>query len=155
MSTAALQPLHLLLEQATEERDKLATELRRAEDLLRHNQRQGEQLTGYRSEYTQRWARQFGQGGAIEIVHCYQQFMQRLHEAVAQQQRQIEASERSVQVQRERLLQAELRVASVQRLIDRRQADERLAAHRRDQRQTDETAQHVVQRRLRQRPAPH
>lgn len=150
---AALDALRLLLDRATQERDRLAGELRRGEEVLQRARQQGEQLAAYRNEYTQRWSRQFGRGGAIEIVHCYQSFMQRLEEAMGQQQRQVEAAERGVAAVRQALLQAELRVASVKKLIERRLAEMARVQERRDQRQTDETAQHLAMRRARQHPA--
>ena len=150
MNHAATDALHLLLERATQERDRLAGELRRGEEVLLRARRQGEQLGSYRGEYTQRWSAQFGRGGAIEIVHCYQSFMQRLDEALAQQQRHIDAAERGVAAVRQALLQAELRMASVKKLIERRQAELARQQERRDQRQTDETAQHLALRRARQ-----
>ena len=73
-----------------------------------------EQLADYRGEYLQRWNEQFGRGGFIEIVHCYQSFVQRLDEAVAQQHRQIEAHRAPAGAQlRQALVAAELRAASV------------------------------------------
>ncbi len=149
-SIAALQ---LLQERATEERDRLVLDLRRSEDAALRARRQHEQLDQYRSEYLQRWSAQFGRGGAIEIVHCYQSFMQRLEEALAQQRLQIDAAERAVAAVRKALLQAELRAASIRKLIERRVADARHAHERRDQRQTDETATGLVMRRLRSSPA--
>ena len=149
MSLESLSTLNLLLDRATQERDRLAAELRRGEDVAQRARRQGEQLQAYRGEYLQRWGQQFGRGGAIEIVHCYQSFMQRLDEAVAQQQRKIDAADQGVAAMRQLLLQAELRMASVKKLIERRQADARRLEDRRDQRQTDETAQQLTRHRTR------
>jgi flagellar FliJ protein len=150
MSPASLNALNLLLERATQERDRVAVELRRGEEVALHVRRQGQQLADYRGEYLQRWGSQFGRGGAIEIVHCYQSFMQRLDEALEQQQRHIDAAELGVAAVRQALLQAETRVASIKKLIERRQAEQQRVQDRRDQRQTDETAQHQTQRRIRQ-----
>ena len=80
MSPQDLDTLALLLERASADRDRLAGELRRAEEVQRHQQAQADHLAAYREEYVQRWSRQFGRGGAIEIVQCYQSFMQRLEE---------------------------------------------------------------------------
>lgn len=147
MTSESLEALQLLLERSTQERDRVAGELRRGEEVALRARRQGEQLAGYRGEYLQRWSQQFGRGGAIEIVHCYQSFMQRLDEAMGQQQRQIDAAERAVAALREALVQAEVRLASVRKLIERRQAEQRRAHERRDQRHTDEMAQQAARRR--------
>ncbi len=156
MTRASLDTLQLLLDRATEERDRLAGELRRGEQVAARARQQGEQLTVYRSEYLQRWSAQFGRGGAIEIVHCYQSFMQRLEEARDQQQRHIDAADQGVAAIRQALLQADTRVASVNKLMERRRAEMLRADERRDQRQTDETAQQVARLRRRQDTAtPH
>lgn len=147
--------LQLLLDRATQERDRVAGEMRRGEEMALRARRQGEQLAAYRGEYLQRWSGQFGRGGAIELMHCYQSFMQRLDEALEQQQRQIDAAERAVAAMRQVLVQAEVRVASVKKLIERRQAELQRAEDRRDQRQTDETAQHVTRHRQRNGLAMH
>ena len=149
MTTDSIDALQLLLERSTQERDRLAAEMRRAEEVCLRARRQGQQLIDYRAEYLQRWNRQFGRGGAIEIVQCYQSFMQRLDEALQQQQRQIEAAERQVETMREALVRAEVRAASVRKLIERQQAERRKALDRRDQRHTDEVAQQAAQRRAR------
>ena len=149
MSSESLESLQLLLDRATQERDRMAGELRRGEDVALRTRRQGEQLAGYRVEYLQRWSRQFGRGGAIEIVHCYQSFMQRLDEAMEQQQRQIEATERALAAVREALVRCEVRVATVRKLIERRRAEQRRAQERREQRHTDELAQQATHRRTR------
>lgn len=148
-SNAPIAALQLVLDRAAQERDRLAGELRRAEELALRARRQGEQLAAYRGEYLQRWSRQFGRGGAIEIVHCYQSFMQRLDEALEHQQRQVQAADRGQAAAREKLLQAETRLASIRKLIERRQAEIARAHERRDQRQTDETAQGLLLRRRR------
>jgi flagellar FliJ protein len=150
MNLASLDTLQLLLDRAAQERDRLAGELRRGEQVALRARQQGEQLSTYRGEYLQRWTTQFGRGGAIEIVHCYQSFMQRLDEALAQQQRHIDAADRGVAAVREALIQAEMRVASVDKLMERRRAEMQREEERRDQRQTDETAQQVVRLHRRQ-----
>ena len=142
-----LDTLALLLERATGDRDRLLGELRRADEVLRHQKAQAEQLFGYREEYVQRWSRQFGRGGAIEIVQCYQSFMQRLDEATTQQAAQVDRAAATLQAVRDALQQAELRVASVRKLIERRQQERQRAEQRNEQKQSDEAAQQLTQRR--------
>ena len=82
-----LQPLALLLAQAERQRyDALAEQLK-AETARRAAEAQAEQLVAYRREYEQRWSAQFCREGKIELVRCYQGFVQRLTQAVEQQQR--------------------------------------------------------------------
>ena len=138
--------LKTVLELAEAERNQAQLALRRAEEQTARLQAQADQLGQYRSEYQQRWAGQFSRQGAIEIVHCYQSFMQRLDEAMAQQGQQAEAARQLALRVREQLLAAELRVASVRKLIERRQQETRRNEQRREQRQSDEQAQHVHRR---------
>ena len=74
--------LKTVLELAEAERNQAQLALRRADEQTTRLQAQADQLTQYRTEYQQRWAGQFSRQGAIEIVQCYQSFMQRLDEAM-------------------------------------------------------------------------
>lgn len=140
MSNTALTTL---LEQATSERDQILAALQRAEQHARRLQAQADQLLGYRGEYQQRWQQQFSRQGAAEIVQCYHGFMTRLDDALGQQNGQAAAAGANVERLRQRLVAAEMRVASVRKLIERRQAEALKTLQRRDQRQTDEMAQRV------------
>lgn len=144
-----MSALHTLLGQAEFERDQARAALRQAEEGLRRLHAQADQLLAYRGEYQQRWGGQFAQGGAIEIVHCYRSFMQRLDEALAQQRRQSEAAAAQAERLRATLLATEMRVASVRKLVERRQIELRRVQDQRDQRQNDETAQQLHWRQTR------
>jgi flagellar FliJ protein len=150
-----MSALNTLLARAEAERDQLMAAFRRAEEQARRVQAQAEQLQSYRGDYQARWSGQFSRGGAIEIVHCYRSFMQRLDEALAQQQRQVDVTQAQCRRLRQALLAAETRVASVRKLQERRQAETRLALDRREQRQTDETAQQLRWRAAQAEPAGH
>ncbi len=140
----ALQPLMTLLAQTEKERDLALAESRRRADLQRSAEAQLGQLVDYRRDYEKRWNLQFQAGGAIELVACYRGFMERLMQAVAQQERQVGfvrmQAERAVEQLRER----EMRVASVRKLIERRAAEMRLSADRREQKQNDEFAMRLA-----------
>lgn len=138
-----MSALDTLLTHVEGERDQAAASLRRAEGQARRIELQMEQLQGYRGEYQQRWAGQFKQHGAMEIVHCYQSFSQRLEEALAQQQQQLDAAQAQCQRLRQVLLAAETRVASVRKLMERRQLELRRVQDRREQNETDENAQQI------------
>jgi flagellar FliJ protein len=133
--------LDTLLRQAETERDQAVAALRQAEDQADRARTQVQQLSAYRSEYQQRWADQFSRRGAIEIVHCYQSFTQRLDEALRLQDEQVAALQAQGERLRQKLVAAEMRVASVRRLIGRRQAELHRERARGEQRQTDEAAQ--------------
>ena len=137
---SALQPLLALLDLAERDRDASLAARQRAQEAAERAAAQASQLTGYRSEYEQRWTTQFQTSGAMPVVHCYQGFMNRLGQAVAHQDLVIlRANEQLAQAERV-LHQQELRVASVRKLIERRQLEQRQSADRRDQKATDEFA---------------
>ena len=79
----AMQSLLTLLAHAERERDAALAALRGCQIEQRNAQAQAEQLQRYRRDYEQRWQTQFRASGAIEVVHCYQGFMQRLGTAPA------------------------------------------------------------------------
>lgn len=150
-----MNTLHTLLQQAEGQRDQALAALQRAEELARRAQAQAEQLAGYRGEYRQRWSQQFSRQGTMDIVHCYQSFTQRLDEAIQQQNQQAAHTEAQVAQLRQQLVAAEMRVAAVKKLIERRTHEHRRHAERREQRQTDETAQQLRWRQQRTEPAQH
>jgi flagellar protein FliJ len=141
MTTPALTTL---LERAEAERDTVVGAARRAEDLRRRQQQQLQQLEAYRGQHHQRWHAQFArEAGASEIVQCYRDFTLRLDEATAQQQAQVAQAEAQCRRMAVAVAAAELKVASVKKLIERRAAELRLKTDRREQRQSDEFAQRM------------
>jgi flagellar FliJ protein len=147
MTIGSLEALNTLREREQAERDRALALLRDAQSQADHAQAQAEQLRQYRAEYAQRWTSQFRQQGTMELVQCYQSFMQRLEQAVAQQAALAEQSRVRVDAQRDLLRECELRLASVCRLIERREHQQRRLADRAEQRASDETAQRAHERR--------
>jgi flagellar FliJ protein len=138
-----MTPLHALtalLAQNERQRDIALAEHLRAVAASQAATAQAEQLRTYRREYEQRWSAQFCLEGKIELVRCYQSFMERLTLAV-DHQAQIEQGA-ALQVTRAQLAvrDAELRCASVRKLMERRAQEQRLATERSDQKQSDEYA---------------
>src|SRR5438045_5780425 len=82
-----LQPLMALLAQTERERDEAWAEAQQAMQSQQNAAAQADQLLVYRREYEQRWSAQFRTEGRIELLHCYRGFMDRLTQAVEQQQR--------------------------------------------------------------------
>lgn len=138
--TPALQPLLALLALAERERDASLAAHQRASRAAQQAAAQSEQLVGYRSDYERRWTTQFRTEGTMPVVHCYQGFMNRLGQAVAHQETVIDRANRQLADAERVLREHELRVASVRKLIERRQQELRLGADRRDQKATDEFA---------------
>lgn len=144
MHTPDTESLAVLLEREESERDAIALAVRQAQEHLVRLNAQMAHFSQYRADYVARWQQQFHQSGGIEIVQCYRSFMQRLDQATQQltlQQRQAEVNLRR---QRHRLVEAETRVAAIQKLISRRVETHQRAQQRRDQKQTDEAAQRAA-----------
>ncbi|GAP38228.1 flagellar export protein FliJ [Piscinibacter sakaiensis] len=135
-----LQPLLALLALAEKERDASLAAHQQAQRAAEAAQAQSQQLLDYRSDYEQRWTHQFQTQGTMPVLHAYQGFMGRLGQAVTHQDRIVAQAgdqlARAAQVLREH----ELRVASVRKLIERRQQELGLVAERREQKATDEFA---------------
>jgi flagellar FliJ protein len=136
----ALQPLLSLLEQTRAERDQTLAEHQRRRAELQSAEAQAAQLAGYRDDYARRFGSSFQRSGALELMQCYQGFMTRLDGAAAQQRRNTELARSAADAAQARLLAAELRVASVDKLIERRRAEAALAHERREQKAGDEFA---------------
>jgi flagellar FliJ protein len=150
MTHPTLQPLFVLLEQAERTRDDVAAEQARAEQALAAAQNQRDQLHGYRHDYQQRWQQQFAQGVAIALANCYHDFAGRLDGVVEMQSAQVSRATEVLQQLRERRLAAEVRVASVRKLIERRETLMRAQGERREQKGADELASRAAWQRLQQ-----
>jgi flagellar FliJ protein len=133
-----LQPLLALLAQTERERDAAMAEAQRAAQAHLAATAQAEQLLNYRREYEQRWGAQFRNEGKMELVNCYRGFVDRLSQAVDQQARIAQHASAQLDRARDTLLQHEVRVASVRKLIERRAKELRLSLDRIEQKQTDE-----------------
>ena len=141
MKDRNLESLALLLQQAESARDAAELALRRALTTLQAAQAQLHELITYRAEYERRYAAQFAHGASgIDIVRCYQGFMQRLAQAIAQQTRVVEHGQARLEAAREPLRRSELQVASMRKLIERRLEERQREEQQREQRLSDEAA---------------
>lgn len=132
--------LRTLLEREQKRRDDQMAVVRNAVANAEAQQQQADGLSGYRTEYCQKWSAQFQRAATIEILRSYHGFLSRLDQAITQQQSVVEHARRMVEVQRQRLVEREVRVATVERLIQRREAMLAKIADRRDQKNLDEMA---------------
>src|ERR1700761_29550 len=136
--------LKTLLEREQKRRDEQMAAVRNAVANAEAQQQQADGLSGYRSEYCAKWSAQFQQAATIEILRSYHGFLSRLDQAIAQQASVVEHARRMGEAQRQRLVEREIRVATVERLIQRREALLAKAADRRDQKNLDELAQRLM-----------
>jgi flagellar FliJ protein len=130
--------LKTLLDQAERQRDAALAASLQAEEAARRLRLQAEQLQTYRDDYHERRPTRAGRSSPIELLHCHHDFMQRLDQAIQQQEVQLQGAEVRVLQLRAALLAHETRVASVRKLIERRAQEGRLAAARLEQRRGDD-----------------
>ncbi len=135
-----LQPLMSLLAQTERERDEALKNHQRLDAAFQAAQQQAEQLLSYRRDYEQRWSAQFSKLGQMPLVHCYQNFDERLTQAVQYQQSAVQQAQAQAEQSRNLWHEREIRVASVRKLIERRLQEQQRDADRRDQKATDEFA---------------
>ena len=143
-----VQPLQALLAQTERERDAALSDQQRAVAADAAARQQADQLREYRREYEQRWQREFAQAGRMELVHCYQAFMERLTQAVESQTRIISEAGAVVERTSNVLRDHEMRCASVRKLIERRLQERRNDGERQAQRQLDELSSRAAWNRL-------
>lgn len=140
MTDRSLPPLFTLLKQIEQERDRVLGTEQQARRALDSSRAQEAQLEQYRREYEARWQLQARQKQAVEVMHCYQNFMRQLQRAVDFQQQRTARAQASTEQARAARLALEIRVASVRKLIERRQHEAAQAAHRTEQKASDEQA---------------
>lgn len=138
------QSLQMLLSHAERQRDDAQAAQIELEAARRAAASQAEQLVTYRREYEQRWAAEFSREGKIELVRCYQGFMERLTQAVEHQERIAVQAGQRVQHATALLRDHEVRAAALRKLLERRQAEAGLAGARLEQKQSDELAARVA-----------
>jgi flagellar protein FliJ len=143
-----LQPLMALLAQTEKERDLALVHSQRQADAHRAAQQQAEQLRVYRSDYERRWGEQFGREGKVELLRCYQGFVERLSMALEQQVRIAHDAAQQAERAAGALREYEIRVASVRKLIERRVTEVQRTLNLREQKQSDEFASRAARQRL-------
>ncbi|MDO9073489.1 MAG: flagellar export protein FliJ [Rubrivivax sp.] len=139
--------LHTLLEHAERQRDDAQAAMLQAESALRRLEAQAEQLRDYRDDYRTRHPALGGRSAGIEALRNHQDFMQRLDQALHQQDGQMQAHATRCAALRTQLVAQETRVASVRKLLERRGEVAQVQANRLEQRRSDESAQNQLRRR--------
>jgi len=139
-----MQTLTTLLEHAEAQRNVALAAFSQALARRDGARQQARELAQYRQDYTARWNQRFQLGSALEIVRSYHQFAERLELAIAQQGHAVTVAEQALARANDHLAAHELRVASVRKLIERRQEELRRGEDRRDQHTTDELALRIA-----------
>ena len=110
------------------------------QDVTADREAQLEQLSGYAAETQQRWGMREGAAVQPEVMRHHYQFMGRLDHAIGLQTQAVSGQDQRVHQAGQVLLQAELRLASLRKVLERRRADLLREQQRREQKQTDELA---------------
>ena len=138
-----LSSLIAILAQAERRRDLALADEAAARVAHRAAKAQAEELIAYRASYEQRWNGAFCQDGAIELVRCYQGFVERLTQAIEHQHRVAHAAEARLAAASAELRELEMRAAGMTKLLERRTKELLRAADQREQRQSDEHSARV------------
>lgn len=142
--------LQLAIDLASSKREQALAELQKVRKALAFANSQMGQLEQYAGETEQRWTHKAQAGTTPELLHHHYQFMARLQQAISLQTNVLVGSNRSVQLAEQRLLQAEIRLASLKVVLTKRLAEVDLTKQRQEQKLTDEFA---MMQTLRQRRA--
>ena len=105
-----------------------------------HALAQRQQLQQYATETGQRLTQGAQRSTTPVLLHHHSQFMERLQQTMKLQDGVILAAVHKVDVARQAVVAAELRLASLQKLFDKRQAELLQRHNKRDQKQMDEFA---------------
>lgn len=134
------ESLQTLLAHAERERDETRAALLQTEAAAHRQRLQWEQLQTYHADYAARAPTLGGRAATIDALRSHHAFMQRLDQALAQQQGLLKAGEQRLADQRQQLLKREIRLASVRKLDERRQQEAQRNAQQREQRRSDDSA---------------
>ncbi|MBS0391039.1 MAG: flagellar export protein FliJ [Comamonadaceae bacterium] len=137
---SALKAFQVAAELAERQRDAARQALLDVQAAQRAAQAQLAQLTGYAGELQGRWGMRADSVVQPEVMRHYYQFTGRLEQAMAMQANTLAGQDTRVAQARQVLLQAELRLASLAKVLERRRAELALQQQRQEQKHTDERA---------------
>ena len=143
-----LKSVVLAVDMATRVRDDAGKLLLRAQRKWRAALDQIEQLESYAADTESKWSVTAQVCAVPEIVRNYYQFMGRLQQAIDLQRGVIADLQREIAAAKVALLDAEIRIASLNKLLSKKQTVIERRQAVRDQRQLDEFAA-MQHRRLR------
>lgn len=145
--SAQQRGLELAIELAMKNRDKCQTALAAARRSLQHDQEQRHQLQAYADDKDRRWLEAGSTQFSAELVKHHYQFMERLQQAVGMQSDVIRNAESVAGKAKAALMEAEVRLAALQEVLQLRSRAREALVSKREQKQTDEFAAHQYIRR--------
>ncbi|SDM66796.1 flagellar FliJ protein [Oryzisolibacter propanilivorax] len=137
---SSLHAFTVAVELAERQRDVAREQLKNVQGACHAAQAQLQQLDGYAVETQGRFGASEGRTLQPLVLQHHYQFMGRLEHAIALQTRVVGSQQQRVEQARQALVQAELRLASLRKVLQRRQDEQARAQQRREQKQTDERA---------------
>lgn len=138
--SSSLQSFIVAIQLAERRRDAARQAVSNLQNARAAAQGQLDQLQGYAQETQGRWGASEGRVMQPVVLQHHHQFMGRLEHAIGLQGQVVQTQDQRVAGARQTLLQAELRLASLRKVLERRQAELALAQQRREQKATDERA---------------
>ena len=139
-SFAALGALSVAVDVALRHRDEARRLLQDARGAQEGARAQMAQLQGYANDTQNRWGMRANAEVVPEVMYHHYQFMDRLNHAIGLQTTVMDDHGGRVDAAQQALLAAELRLASLKKLMDKRRAEWERLQLRREQKQTDERA---------------
>lgn len=146
MSAQSASLLFLLKDKEEQERDRRKSHAAEVQDRLGRAQSQADQLQAYRRHYHDHWQLQFKGGSSPQVLQCYRQFVDRLDTALMQQAHTLRHLSGLVERAQQELLQQEIRVAAIEKLLERRSQQAESGQRKQQQRSDDEWAQRAAAR---------
>lgn len=139
--TQRLAPVQNVVENAEK---RLARSLAGFEKRVTDAEAKLQELTRYRAEYEQQYAQRVAGGMGVMELRDYQAFLARLTEATRQQQSVALRARSDRDAEKLRWQDAAKRAKALDHVVTQWHAEEQRNADRREQRETDERAQHAV-----------
>ncbi|GAA3982333.1 hypothetical protein GCM10022279_02370 [Comamonas faecalis] len=144
---ASLHAFEVAVDLAGRQRDGARQQLHGQQGLLQAAQAQFEQLQGYAQETERRWGLHENARVQPEVMRHHYAFMARLEHAMGLQAKVVQNQELRVMQAQAALRAAELRLASLRKVLEQRRKDGERAQQRREQKETDERASALFARR--------
>lgn len=142
----ALNGLIVVIDVAQRKRDDAGLVLVQVQRHHASAQQQMDQLQGYAVDTESRWSAPAQVHATPQIMAHYYQFMARLQQTIELQQGVIADLQRQCQMAKQFLLEAEIRVAGLTRLLEKRRSVLARALARGEQKESDEFAARQMRR---------
>ena len=105
-------------------------------------ERQLDQLTSYRDEYTRNWTEARGTMDAVRLQN-YRSFLDRLGEAMRQHMTKLDSARAEYEKRRAQWSEKRIEAESLGRVIERFRKEERYVVEQREQREGDDAAMRI------------